>query len=80
MAWTKSRILLTVLGAEKSPSLRLRSEIGHRAATLCHIGHIAVQLGERLKWDTAKERFIGNEGADALLTRRHREPWGVPGC
>lgn len=58
----------------------ITAEIGHRAATMCQIGHIAVQLGQRLKWDATAERFIGNDAANALLTRPHREPWTVPGC
>jgi len=58
----------------------ITAEIGHRAATMCQLGHIAVQLGETLKWDVAAERFRGNERANALLTRPHREPWCVPGC
>ena len=56
------------------------AEVGHRTATMCQLGHIAVQLGERLKWDAAAERFVGNERANALLARPHREPWRVPGC
>ncbi len=58
----------------------ITAEIGHRAATMCQLGHIAALLGQRLKWDAAAERFIGSDSANALLTRPHREPWGVAGC
>lgn len=56
------------------------AEVGHRTATMCQLGHIAVTLGRRLKWDAAAERVVGDEEADALLTRSHRAPWLVPGC
>ena len=56
------------------------AEIGHRTATMAQIGHIAVQLGKRLRWDPAAEAFVGCEAANALLNRPHREPYAVPGC
>ena len=58
----------------------ITAEIGHRAATMCQIGHISARLGQRLKWDAEAERFTGSDEANALLTRTHREPWSVPGC
>ena len=33
------------------------AEVGHRTASLGHLGHIAIQLGRKLKWDPDKERF-----------------------
>lgn len=50
-------------------------EIGHRAATLCHLGNIVRWAGERLDWDPVKERFTNNEKANALLEREMRKPW-----
>jgi myo-inositol 2-dehydrogenase/D-chiro-inositol 1-dehydrogenase len=55
------------------------AEIGHRTASLCQIGHIAVQTGAKLKWSPETERFIGHEGASQFLTRPHRAPWTVEG-
>ena len=56
----------------------ITAEIGHRAATMCQIGHIAAQLGKRLKWNAASEIFVGDDEANALLTRTYRAPWGLP--
>ena len=53
------------------------AEIGHRTATMCQIGDIAVKVGGRLKWDTAAERFVGNDPANALLSRSYRAPWDL---
>lgn len=50
-------------------------EIGHRSATVCHLGNIAIRLGRKLQWDPAKERFVGDEEANNWLSRPYREPW-----
>ena len=51
-------------------------ETGHRSATVCHIGNIAMQLGRRLQWDPQAERFVNDDEANAMLSRPMREPWG----
>jgi len=50
-------------------------EIGARSATICHLGNIAYELRQELKWDPVEERFIGNEEANRLLSRPMRSPW-----
>jgi predicted dehydrogenase len=51
------------------------AEIGHRSATVCHLGVIAARLGRPLKWDPAKERFVGDREADGWIARAMRKPW-----
>jgi hypothetical protein len=51
------------------------AEVGHRTTSLCQLGHIAVQLGRKLKWDPDAERFINDETANRLLSRPMRSPW-----
>lgn len=51
------------------------AETGHRSATLCHLGNIAMLLGRKLKWDPVKERFIGDLAANSMLARSMRAPW-----
>ena len=51
------------------------AEVGHRTTSLCQLGHIAIQVGGRLKWDPEAERFTNSESANELLTRSYREPW-----
>jgi len=51
------------------------AEVGHRTITIAHIGHIAIRLGRQLKWDPDKERFIGDDEANKLLSRSIRAPW-----
>jgi hypothetical protein len=50
-------------------------EIGHRTASLCHLGNIAMRLKRKLHWDPEQERFVGDEKANALLDRPMRGPW-----
>jgi len=54
------------------------AEVGHRATSLCQLGYIAVQTGEKLQWDPEKERFQNSDAANKLLTRPPwREPWNL---
>lgn len=48
-------------------------EIAHRACSTCLIHHIAMKTGRRLKWDPKAERFIGDDAANAMLSRPQRE-------
>ena len=50
-------------------------EIGHRSVTICHMGNISMRLGRPLKWDPVKEEFIGDEEANAMISRPKRAPW-----
>jgi len=51
------------------------AEVGHRTTSLCHLGHIAIQLGRKLRWDPDAERFPDDEEANRLLERFMRGPW-----
>lgn len=50
-------------------------EVGHRSATVCHLGNIAMTLGRKLRWDPKAEEFIGDEEANRLRHRPYREPY-----
>jgi hypothetical protein len=52
-------------------------EIGHRAAALGHLTNICCWVGQRLRWDPAREVFLNNENANRLLSRAARAPWQV---
>jgi len=51
------------------------AEIGHRCASLVHMGNIAMRLGRKLRWDPAKEEFVGDADANAMCSRVMRKPW-----
>ncbi|TVS20095.1 MAG: twin-arginine translocation signal domain-containing protein [Planctomycetaceae bacterium] len=50
-------------------------DIGHRVATICHLGNIAIKLGRKLKWDPDREVFPDDDQANAFLSRPMRSPW-----
>lgn len=54
------------------------AEVGHRSATVCHLGNIARWLNRRLKWDPKKETFIGDDEADTCLDRPRRKGYELP--
>ena len=51
------------------------AEIGHRSASLCHLGVIAIRLGRKLEWDPVKEQFVGDSEASGWISRPMRKPY-----
>ena len=50
-------------------------EVGHRTASLCHLGNIAMRLKRKIHWDPAKEQIVGDDEAAKMLARPMRAPW-----
>ncbi|MFO1475430.1 MAG: Gfo/Idh/MocA family oxidoreductase [Verrucomicrobiota bacterium] len=50
-------------------------EIGHRSASICHIGVLAIRLGRKLTWNPEKEKFKGDREANHYLSNPMRKPW-----
>ncbi|MBI2680271.1 MAG: Gfo/Idh/MocA family oxidoreductase [Candidatus Solibacter usitatus] len=50
-------------------------EQAHRSITVAHLGNISMRLGRELRWDPKVERFIDDDGANAMLSRPMRKPW-----
>lgn len=50
-------------------------EVGHRSATVCHLGNIALRLNTKVKWDPAKEQVIDNNEASAFMNRPTNQSW-----
>jgi len=50
-------------------------EIGHRACSTCLLHHIAMKTKRRLHWDPERERFKGDDDANAMLSRPQRSPY-----
>ena len=51
------------------------AEIGHRVATIAHIGNIAMWTGRKLTWNPEKEIFPDDAEANRYLDRAMRAPW-----
>ncbi|MGC3971323.1 MAG: hypothetical protein QM775_29480 [Pirellulales bacterium] len=52
-------------------------EIGHRSATVCHLGNIACRLGKKIQWDPTAEKIVGDDEAAKWLTKPYREGYGI---
>jgi predicted dehydrogenase len=42
-----------------------------------HLAMISFRLKRKLAWDSRKEKFIGDDAADYLLSRTYRAPWSL---
>ena len=51
--------------------------IGHRSATVCHLGNISLKLGVPLEWNPETEKFVGPgaDKANGMISREMRSPW-----
>ena len=49
----------------------------HRAVSSCHLCNIGMLLRRKLRWDPAKEDFVGDDQASALVARPQRAPYGI---
>jgi len=61
------------------------AEIGHRSATVCHLGNIARwvseitgETGQKLRWDPHKERFTNSPAANRFLEGSYRKGYELP--
>jgi predicted dehydrogenase len=50
-------------------------EVGHRSASLCHLGNVAIRLGRNVTWNPQQEQFPGDDQANEMLLRPMRSPW-----
>ena len=52
--------------------------IGHRSATVCHLGNIAIRLKRKINWDPVSETIIGDAEAAKWQTKEYRKPYQLP--
>ncbi|MEZ6134592.1 MAG: Gfo/Idh/MocA family oxidoreductase [Pirellulaceae bacterium] len=49
----------------------------NRMLETCHLANIAIRLGRELNWDPAKREIIGDEEANAFLSRESRKEYAI---
>jgi predicted dehydrogenase len=54
------------------------AELAHLTCSLVHLGEVAYRVGRVLRFDPASERILGDDEANAMLTKEYRKPWGMP--
>ena len=53
-------------------------EEGYISTASCILANLALKTGRTLQWDAAKQRVVGDDEANQLLTRPYRRPWVHP--
>ena len=62
--------------ARKQPNAPI--EVAHRSTTVSHLVQICRELGRRLQWSPEKETFVGDDEANALISRERRKGYELP--
>ncbi len=50
------------------------AEVGHRTTSVCHLANIAIQMGKKLEWDPALEKFTNSPAANAFVNKWIQSP------
>jgi predicted dehydrogenase len=53
-------------------------EEGHISTASCILANISMKVGRPLVYDPAKRQIVGDQEANALLSRPYRQPWQHP--
>ena len=51
------------------------AEVGHHASVPGHLMNIAWKVGRKVHWDAQREQIVGDDEANALVTKQYRAPW-----
>lgn len=51
--------------------------IGHRSATVCHLGNIAIRTGKAITWNPETEQIVADPEAAKMLSKEYRKPWTI---
>jgi predicted dehydrogenase len=78
-----SKNFLESVRSRKVDDLHCWIEVGHRIASACHLGNIALRLGKKIWWDRDKEIITLQDGtpdtaANVWLTREYRKGYELP--
>lgn len=69
---------IQAIRAGDSKLLTAEIEEIYLSCAFCHLGNISYRLGRELRFNPQTEQFIGDEEANAMLTRNYRKPFCVP--
>ncbi len=64
--------------AGKREMLRADIEETFLSNSICHLGNISYRLGRKLDFDAKTERFVSDNEANGMLTRKYRAPFVLP--
>ncbi len=74
---------LAAVRSRRPEDLNCEIEVGHRIATACHLGNIAMKLGRKIWWDRRREIIVTADGrpdeeANVHLGRTYRAGYELP--
>jgi hypothetical protein len=49
----------------------------NRMLEICHLSNIAMRLGRELAWDPVARQIVGDDQANAFLTRESRKEYAI---
>ena len=75
MQWSGAHGTLQAPTSGKDPICPV--EVGHRSATVCHLGTIALRTGKQLEWDADKMEVKGRPDLKQFIQREYRDGWKV---
>jgi predicted dehydrogenase len=81
---THAKNFLDCVRSRKWQDLHCDIEVGHRTATVCHLGNISYRMGnKKIYWDAAKEIITLQDGtpdaqANVWLSREYRKGYELP--
>ena len=73
MSWDHVRNFIDCVKSREDPIEPV--EAGHRTASLCHLGNIAMKLHRKIRFDPQQEQILNDEEAANMLSRPMRSPW-----
>ncbi len=68
-----SEVFLQNIRERKQPETDVQT--GHYATNFGHLMNISLEVGRSIRWDGEKEQVLGDEEANALVTKTYRSPW-----
>ena len=75
MYWLQNGLILIFWW--KKEEIFGNAEEGHVSSAHCHLANAAYRVGHSLEIDAKKERFVGNDEANAILTRDYAKGFEV---
>jgi hypothetical protein len=63
--------------SRKAEDLPVTTVDAHLSCVHCHLGNIAYRIGRSLTFDPQAEMFVGDDEANALVTREYRDGFAV---
>ncbi len=57
---------------------RANAQTAHYSCALVHLGEIAYRTSGRVEFNPQTETFVGNDDANAMLSKEYRAPYLMP--